>query len=198
LNTQAPSSLSGSAPDASPTASPSVTPSATRFALVLVGHGAPPATAPRELVARWKALEGQRRARGGPPSAEERELDARLRAWPRTPESDPYQAGLERLAAAARAELLAAAPSAELVVAYNEFCGPSLEEAVETLVKAGHDEVRVVPTMLTPGGVHSEVEIPETLAELGHRFPTVRFAYAWPFELRDVARLLVGRALADR
>ncbi|MDR4473336.1 MAG: hypothetical protein MRJ92_12070 [Nitrospira sp.] len=37
-----------------------------------------------------------RRAAKLPPSAEELELDGKIRHWPRTAETDPYQAGLPK------------------------------------------------------------------------------------------------------
>ena len=155
-------------------------------AVVLVGHGGVPRDCPRELVTRLKALEGQRRARGGAVSAEERDLEARIRHWPRTRENDPYRYGLEQLAARLRLRL----EGARLTLAYNEFCAPSLEEAVGELVDAGITEVTVIPSMLTPGGVHSEVDIPNSLGPLRARFPRLTLHYAWPFELDTVAEML--------
>ena len=155
-------------------------------AVILVGHGAVPRDCPRDLVTRLKALEGRRRATGGPMSDEEAALDARIRRWPRGPATDPYQAGLEALAEALRPLLGAAS----LVVAYNEFCAPTLDEAAEALIAAGAGRIAVVPSMLTPGGVHSEIEIPEAIAHLCARHPDVAIRYAWPFQLDAVARLL--------
>lgn len=116
---------------------------------------------------------------------EERALDEQVRAWPRTDETDPYRAGMERLATALRARV-----EGHLVVAYNEFCAPSLEQAVEALAGQGYTIIDVIPSMLTPGGVHAEVEIPEAIAELSARLPQLRLSYAWPFELDKVAALL--------
>jgi sirohydrochlorin cobaltochelatase len=155
-------------------------------AVILVGHGGVPTDCPREWVTRLKALEAQRRATGRAPSAEERELDRRIRHWPRTLRTDPYRDGLEALAAQLRL-LLNGMP---LAIAYNEFCAPTLEEAVEQLVAAGATSVTVVPSMLTPGGVHSEIEIPETLEFLRARYPQHEFRYAWPVDLALVARML--------
>lgn len=163
-------------------------------AIVLVGHGAPPSDVPRELVSRLKALEGRRRSTGTSMTNEERELDAKLRNWPRTPETDPYTAGVEALAGAIRA----AVPGVEVVVAYNELCAPSLEEAVVGIHARGYRQIDVVPTMLTKGGVHSEVEIPETLEELRARFPDATLHYAWPFDVGAVAALLVQTIEATR
>jgi sirohydrochlorin cobaltochelatase len=167
---------------------------ANATAVVLVGHGAPPRGAPGELVSRLKALEGRRRASGAPMSDEERELDRRLRDWPRAPGADPYRDGLLRL----REALAAALPDGEVVAAYNEFCAPSVEEAVHELVARGALRIVLVPSMLTRGGVHSEVEIPETLAALRAELPAaVELLYAWPFEEADVAALLAARVRAQ-
>lgn len=157
-------------------------------AVVLVGHGGVPRDCPRELVRRLKALEGQRAAHGGPPSDEERALERRIRDWPRTPATDPYQAGIERLATALRARLA----GVRLVVAYNEFCAPALDEAVDALVADGVADVTVVPTMLTPGGSHSEIDIPETLAGLRRRHPRLRLRYAWPVDVELLAGMLAA------
>lgn len=160
-------------------------------AVLLVGHGATASDIPRDLVQRLKQLEVRRRATGEAMGEEERALDARIRAWPRTPATDPYQAGLEALAAHLRPLL----GGARLAVAYNEFCAPTIEAAVADLAAAGARDVVVVPTMLTPGGVHSEVEIPAILVELRAAHPTLRLRYAWPVDLDCVARLLADMVL---
>lgn len=164
--------------------------STTRRAVVLVGHGAPPADAPPDLVPRLKKLEGERRRRGGAMTEEERVLDAKIRSWPRTPENDPYQVGIERLVRAMREAL----PELEVVVAYNEFCAPSLEDALVEVAERGAGEIVVVPTMLTRGGVHSEVEIPEAIAAAEQRLggKSTRITYAWPFPEAEVAALLAA------
>jgi sirohydrochlorin cobaltochelatase len=155
-------------------------------AVVLVGHGAVPSDCPRDLVTRLKALEGRRRATGGVTTAEEAELDARIRGWPRDAGTDPYGAGLEALASRLRPLL----GGARLAVAYNEFAAPTLEDAVDGLVAGGANAIAVVPSMLTPGGVHAEVEIPETIARLRAKHPAIALRYVWPFDLEAVAKLL--------
>jgi len=157
--------------------------------VILVGHGGIPKGCPQELITKLKRLEGQRRAAGTPMLAEERELDTRIRRWPRTPETDPYQSGLEAVAAQLRANL----GEVLFAVAYNEFCAPTLEESVEQLIKKGATHITVTTTMFTPGGSHSEVEIPEILHHLRPRHPEVELRYAWPFDLN-----LVANALAEQ
>jgi sirohydrochlorin cobaltochelatase len=75
-------------------------------------------------------------------------------------------------------------------VAYNEFCAPTLEESVEALIKQGATRITVATTMFTPGGSHSEAEIPEILDQLRPQYPTVELRYAWPFDLNLVADTL--------
>ncbi|HKE62263.1 MAG TPA: CbiX/SirB N-terminal domain-containing protein [Nitrospira sp.] len=154
--------------------------------IVLVGHGGIPKDYPAELVTKLKRLESQRRAAGTPKSIEELELDSKIRRWPRTAETDPYRLGLEAVADALRPQL----DGALLAVAYNEYCAPTLEESVEQLIKKGATHITVATTMLTPGGSHSEVEIPEILEELRPRHPGIELRYAWPFDLQLVANTL--------
>ena len=104
--------------------------SASARVTVLVGHGVPAKGTPPEQVARLKALEGARRRSGtAMMSDEEARLDAAIRVVPRTPENDPYDAGLRRLADAL-AKRLAPEP---VLVAFNEFCAPSLRLLKELL-----------------------------------------------------------------
>jgi len=154
--------------------------------VILVGHGGIPKGCPQELVTKLKRLEAQRRAAMIPPSPEELELDRKVRQWPRTPETDPYQSGLEAVAAQLRANL----GEVLFALAYNEFCTPTLEESVEELIKKGATHITVTTTMFTPGGSHSEIEIPEILDQLQKRHQGVVLCYAWPFDLSMVAKML--------
>jgi sirohydrochlorin cobaltochelatase len=155
--------------------------------VVLVGHGGIPKDCPQELVAKFKRLEAQRRAAKLPPSQEELELDRTIRRWPRSDATDPYRSGLEAVAA----ELRPLLDGILLAVAYNEFCAPTLEEAVENLVRQGARQITVTTTMFTPGGSHSEIEIPEIIAQLRPRHPGIELRYAWPFDLQVIAETLL-------
>jgi len=154
--------------------------------VVLVGHGGIAKDCPAELVSKLKRLEAQRRAAGIPPSVEEEELDATIRRWPRTDATDPYRAGLEAVGAALRPLL----NGALFALAYNEFCAPTVEEAIEDLVSRGATEIVVATTMLTPGGSHSEIEIPEILRGVRARHPKIVIEYAWPFAPSTIADVL--------
>ncbi len=154
--------------------------------VILVGHGGIPKDCPQELVTRLKRLEAQRRAAKLPRSQEEIELDGKIRSWPRTAETEPYQAGLEAVAARLRTQL----GEVLFAVAYNEFCAPTLEESVESLIQQGATHITVTTTMFTPGGSHSEIEIPEILDHLKPKHPNIELRYAWPFDLNLVANTL--------
>lgn len=155
--------------------------------IVLVGHGGIPKDYPADLVSKLKRLEAQRRAAGQPMSAEELELDTKIRTWPRSPETDPYQGGLEALGA----QMKPMVNGALFSLAYNEFCGPTLAEAVEDLITQGAQSITIVSTMFTPGGSHSEYEIPRELEELREQHLDVTLHYAWPYNLTQVSKMLV-------
>ena len=60
---------------------------------------------------------------------EEIELDKAIRLWKRTPENDPYKTGLEELASEMKTYL----NGYNIKTAYNEFCYPDIEDAVESI-----------------------------------------------------------------
>ncbi len=158
-----------------------------RRAVVLVGHGGVPRDYPRERLTQLRGLEARRRLTKAPPSAEEVALETELRQWPRTPATDPYQAGLTSLAAQLRPLL----EPARLVLAYNEFCAPTVAEAVRALAAQGTTDIVAVPSMFTPGGVHAEIDIPETIDALRAEIPHLSVRYAWPFGAAQLASFFV-------
>ena len=160
--------------------------------MVLIGHGAPATDCPPQYVGELMSLEWRQShgAHGHAHALEGRaaELDATIRGWPRHAGNDPYKAGLERLADALRPLV----PTELLAIGYNEFCRPSIAEAIAQVIGAGASRVLVIPTMLTPGGVHSEVDIPRALEQVRRAHSAVAIEYVWPFDLQDVARLLAS------
>lgn len=165
---------------------------AERLAVVLIGHGSPATDCPPQWVGELMSLEWRgNQGHGGHghdhgDSARAAELDAKIRDWPRTAANDPYQAGLQRLAEALRPRL----PTDLFVVGYNEFCRPAIAAAIEDVVERGATRVLVLPTMLTPGGVHSEVDIPRTLEAARRKHSGVTIEYLWPFDVSQIAELL--------
>jgi len=140
----------------------------------------------------WFGLHGRlEHAQGSERTALERrfaELDARMRSWPRTPANDPFHASSLEVAAQ-----LQEATGLQVLVGFNEFCAPSLDEALEEAIHGGAEKVVVVTPMMTRGGEHAERDIPAAIERVQQRHARVPIAYAWPFEQRDVARFLAQR-----
>jgi sirohydrochlorin cobaltochelatase len=166
--------------------SPGATPHPARTAVVLIGHGAPATDCPPEWVGELMSLEWRKNSRPHEGRGRAEELDQQIRRWPRTASNDPYKTGLEQLAVALQALL----PADLLAVGYNEFCQPSIAEAIEGVIREGATRVIVIPSMLTPGGVHAERDIPRALERVRQAHPTIAIEYLWPFDLQDVAALL--------
>ena len=161
-------------------------PPVEKIGVVLVGHGVPATDCPARLVGELMALEWS----GGVGQPQRiAQLDAQIRDCPLHEGNDPYKEGFERLAAVLRPLL----PVGLFVVAYNEFCRPSVPEGIEELIRQGAIRVLVVPTMMTPGGVHSEVDIPRAIRQVQEKYPDVSIEYLWPFDLKQVAALLASQ-----
>ena len=162
--------------------------------IVLVMHGVPPRDFPRREIAELMALQNRLEHGAVPPperpAAEARfaELDARVRSWPRSAENDRFYMASQELAAE-----LTRATGSEVVLGFNEFCAPALPDALDAAAAGGATRVVVITPMLTPGGEHSEVEIPAHVADAQARHPAVEFAYAWPYAMADVAAFLAQR-----
>jgi sirohydrochlorin cobaltochelatase len=61
-------------------------------------------------------------------------------------------------------------PQIRVEIAFHEFIGPTLGDAVAMLCSAGHREIVVVPVFVAQGG-HLRHEVPAEIASLGRRYP---------------------------
>lgn len=160
---------------------------ANKEAVVLIGHGGTATDTPKAMIGELKRLEGERQARRETVmSAREAELDKIVREWPRTPATDAYKYGVEEIAR----ELAPMLGGRKLVTAYNEFCAPSVEHAIDLLVRDGFTRISLVSTMFTRGGLHAECEIPGIVIEATKKYPGVVVEYAWPFDAKFIAGFL--------
>jgi sirohydrochlorin cobaltochelatase len=159
--------------------------------IVLAMHGAPPTEASRSMVAELVGLhQARERAPAFVRAALERRyrnLDAKMRAWPRTRQNDPFWAGSQDLA-----KQLRTAAGLDVIVGFNEFCAPALEDALDQAAAQG-DNVIVITPMLTRGGEHSEVDIPTAVKSAQERHPSVTFKYAWPLDISEIASFLAAQ-----
>jgi sirohydrochlorin cobaltochelatase len=131
--------------------------------VLLAMHGVPPRDFPPAEMTEFFGLHARFEAGGhgmAPALLQRyRDLEARLRTWPRTSANDPFHAASIELAARLGREM-----GLETIVGFNEFCGPSLDEAFAEVAAHGAGRVIVVTPMLTQGGEHAERMIATILA----------------------------------
>lgn len=151
--------------------------------IVIAAHGAPPTDYPPRKIGMMMALEFMGK-RIGVLRAMHDSLDRQVRSWTRTPSNDPYKNGVDALA-----EKIAAQTGCPVIAGYNEFCLPTIPQAIDQAIAQGATQVIVATTMLTRGGEHSEIEIREIVNEAKAKHSGVTIVYAWPLELERVAKL---------
>ncbi|PWH18011.1 MAG: hypothetical protein DDG58_07310 [Ardenticatenia bacterium] len=160
--------------------------------IVLAMHGALPGDFPRHELDAFFSLRAQlKRATPEERSQMERQLrtlEWRIRTWPRTAANDPFYAASQAIGAE-----LSRLIACEVVVAFNEFCAPDVEEGLDIAVQRGAQRVMVLTPMLTRGGDHAEREIPAAIERARQRYPEVTFVYAWPFANEVIARFLADQ-----
>jgi sirohydrochlorin cobaltochelatase len=172
--------------------------------VILVGHGIPAKDYPEDRLREFfrmelshhsgdgghdhghgHAHEDHDHSAGEDPAARWTHLDREIREWPRTVENDPYKFAVDAIA-----ERLERASGHQVLVAFNEFCAPTIEEAIERAIADGADRVIVLSIMLTPGGGHSDYDIPRSIERAQRRYPDTEIVYAWPYEIDLIARML--------
>lgn len=161
-------------------------------ALVLAVHGSPPRDFPPQELASFFRLHAMAESSAGGLDADLAKqyeaLVSKMRGWPRTALNDPFHAGSMEIAKA-----LARAAGLPVYVGFNEFCDPTVDEALLQAARSGVAEVVVVTPMLTRGGEHAERDIPECIARASRLHPQTRFSYAWPFDAETVGDFLAGQ-----
>lgn len=157
--------------------------------VVLAMHGMPPSDFPAEEKREFFALLSRRTEtdaeRERQAQARLQALEKKMRQWPRTPQNDAFHAASHDLA-----KRLSEILKTEVIVGFNEFCTPTVEEAIAQAAEYRPAKIAVVTPMMTRGGNHSEQEIPEEIARAQKRFPYVPIVYAWPFDDTAIADFL--------
>lgn len=173
-----------------------VQPVQEKVAAVVVGHGLAAQDFPPEKLRQYRQVAGQVMEAGGeiyaPSELVQRmnSLVREMRQWKRTPKNDPYDASVKALAT--RIQQLGGFDIAE--VAHNEACGLDVEEAIDNAVNQGATQVIVISTMSIKGGTHSEQDIADKVEKAKGAHPGVKIAYAWPFDIDQLARFFVEQA----
>lgn len=70
-------------------------------------------------------------------------------------------------------EVRAMRPDLRVAEAFLELSTPTFHKVVDTLVREGHDEIVVVPLLLTEA-YHAKVDVPTAIAEATERHPSVK------------------------
>jgi sirohydrochlorin cobaltochelatase len=165
---------------------------AENYCVILAMHGAPPLEFPKEEIMELMGLHFRLHNSGGEEKAALQSrhdaLEEKMRRWPRTPENDPFYAASLRMGENLSREL-----GARVFVGFNEFCAPTIMEAVSSAAALSPEKIIVVTPMMTPGGEHSQRDIPAAIDRARQRFPEIDIRYAWPFPPGDIALFLAAQ-----
>ena len=160
--------------------------------IVLAMHGMPPLDYPQADRGELMVLRSKSVSQKGSlnPTEKERleELDKKMRTWPRTAENDPFHKAAGELAQA-----LSQKTGFKVLVGYNEFCSPSIDEALEEASSLKPGTIHVMTPMMMRGGNHAEHEIPQAIEACQKRHPDISIRYAWPYEPKQIAGFLAGQ-----
>ena len=159
------------------------------ISVVLAMHGTPPKDFPRDEMMELFALHHRLESAGESEKAvlkkRHSELEKKMRNWPRTAENDPFFASSQQIA-----NELGQALGMEVFLGFNEFCAPSIEEALSQAAARAPSKIVVVTSMMTGGGTHSEVDIPNAIRRAQESYPGIEIVYAWPYKISEIAGFL--------
>lgn len=160
--------------------------------IVLAMHGAPPLDFPKDELTEFFKLHVQmemvseQMQKTIKPRYEE--LEEKVRTWPRNDENDPFFAGAVDMAGH-----LQKVSGYNVFIGFNEFCSPTLEEAIIKANENKPERIIVITPMMTKGGEHAGYDIPKAIENVKSQNPEIPIVYAWPFESEDVAEFLFAQ-----
>lgn len=141
-----------------------------KISVVIVGHGAPAKDFPK-LAEYFKLYDHN--------LEEAEELENELRNWPRNKDNDPYWAGFTKVIKVLKEKYKNNYLS--IHYAFNEMCAPTVLEALKNALANNPDIIIVTSIMFTPGGDHSEKDIPASIEIFQEEHPNIKVIYAWPY-----------------
>lgn len=159
------------------------------IAVVLAMHGVPPTDFPKgemmELFGLHHRISQASESERDALRHRHDQLEGKMRSWPRNPENDPFHAASVEIANALK-EIL----GTDVIVGFNEFCAPTIEEAISEAASRYPDKIIVTTPMMTRGGEHSERDIPHAIERAQKLYPDVEIVFAWPYDISDIAEFL--------
>lgn len=157
--------------------------------IVLVMHGMPPVDFHREELTEFfklhSIIETRESSDHKPFHDRYAFLADKIRNWPRNEQNDPFYAASGELAAHLSQE-----SGHEVIVGYNEFCAPTIDEALQFAADKNANKIIVATPMMTRGGNHAERDIPAAINKFRKLHPEVKIIYTWPFDTTQVAKFL--------
>jgi len=163
-----------------------------KVVIVLAMHGAPPLDFPKAELGEFMSIQTAMEHAHGQSYSFWRnrydEIERKMRQWPRTPENDPFYAGSQDLA-----NQLRRVTGYMVFVGFNEFCSPSLDEALDLAAGQAAEKIIIVTPMMTRGGEHAERDIPDAVERARERHPMENFTYVWPLPSSEVAEFLAAQ-----
>ena len=156
--------------------------------VILATHGSPPRDFPADEAREFFELHARVGRFHDPEAAGMAryiELESKMRLWKRTTQNDPFWVSSLELALYMEKSL-----QLPVFTAFNEFCAPTVLDAIINSAELGADRVIVVTSMLTRGGEHANVDIREAVEKARKEFPDAEFIFAFPFQGKDIARFL--------
>ncbi|HUT80189.1 MAG TPA: CbiX/SirB N-terminal domain-containing protein [Candidatus Bathyarchaeia archaeon] len=157
--------------------------------IVLAMHGSPPKDFPMDEMAFFYGI--HLRLEHNPQSVDNETkkralaIEEKMKNWPRTYENDPYFTSSIEIG-----KNVEEITGYETLVGFNEFCNPAVKDVLLKALETNPNTIFVTTPMITPGGEHSEIDIPETITAISKDYPNTKIIYAWPFDLVDVANFL--------
>jgi sirohydrochlorin cobaltochelatase len=160
--------------------------------IVLAMHGAPPLDFPKEYLSDFFKLHVQMESvpEHVRSTIKSRyfELENKILTWPRTLENDPFFSGASEMA-----KQLSQISGYKVIVGFNEFCSPTLVEAICKAGEENPEKIIVITPMMTKGGEHAQMDIPKAVEKAQSLNPDIPVIYAWPFDEVDVAEFLLAQ-----
>lgn len=149
-----------------------------KISVIIVGHGAPASDFPK-LKEYFKLHDTH--------TIEAEQIENELRNWPRNEKNDPYWVGFLKVIDEFKKKYK---NFYSVYYAFNEMCAPTIEEALLNAYRDKPDLIIVTSIMFTPGGVHSEKDIPAAIEMFIEEHPDVKVVYAWPYSQEAIAELI--------
>lgn len=156
--------------------------------VVLAAHGGIPSDFPKQELKQFFELHGQSHSGDKKAHDKAHKLEEKLRNWPRTKDNDPFYWGSLELK-----ESLETVMEYPVILSFNEFCAPRIEDAIlQAVEKYEAKKILVITPMLTRGGGHSEKDIPAAIERSKKQIKDnkIIIEYVWPIPVNETVGFL--------